>query len=117
MGKANEAVLWRSGRQLGNAVRGKREQMGFTQAQLAKRARVGLKFLYELESGKDTLRADKVLDVLDVLALRIVVEPSKPAVRGGQTRAAWLRRNRAALEAYNDHVERDGVFSEGLRSF
>ena len=29
----------------------------------------------------------------------------------------WLRRNRAALEAYNEHVEKHGVFSEGLRSF
>lgn len=32
-------------------------------------------------------------------------------------REAWLRRNRAALDAYNAHVERDGVFSDGLRSF
>jgi len=29
----------------------------------------------------------------------------------------WLRQNRAALEAYNEHVEKDGVFSEGMRSF
>ncbi len=29
----------------------------------------------------------------------------------------WLLRNRAALEAYNEHVEKDGVFSDGLRSF
>lgn len=29
----------------------------------------------------------------------------------------WLQRNRAALEAYNEHVEKDGVFSDGLRSF
>lgn len=28
-----------------------------------------------------------------------------------------LRRNRAALDAYNRHVEKHGVFSEGLRSF
>jgi hypothetical protein len=28
----------------------------------------------------------------------------------------WLKRNRAALEAYNVHVEH-GVFSDGLRSF
>ena len=28
-----------------------------------------------------------------------------------------LYENRAALEAYNAHVERDGVFSDGLRSF
>ncbi|HXM82443.1 MAG TPA: type II toxin-antitoxin system CcdA family antitoxin [Burkholderiales bacterium] len=29
----------------------------------------------------------------------------------------WLKRNRAALEAYNEHIEKHGVFSEGLRSF
>jgi antitoxin CcdA len=32
-------------------------------------------------------------------------------------REAWLKRNRAAIEAYNEHVEKHGVFSEGLRSF
>lgn len=30
---------------------------------------------------------------------------------------AWLRKNRAALDAYNEHVEKHGVFSDGLRSF
>jgi antitoxin CcdA len=30
---------------------------------------------------------------------------------------AWLKKNRAALDAYNEHVEKHGVFSEGLRSF
>ena len=29
----------------------------------------------------------------------------------------WLKRNRAALEAYNAQIEKHGVFSEGLRSF
>jgi len=29
----------------------------------------------------------------------------------------WLRKNRAALDAYNEHVEKHGVFSDGLRSF
>lgn len=29
----------------------------------------------------------------------------------------WLAENREALDAYNNHVERDGVFSEGLRGF
>ena len=29
----------------------------------------------------------------------------------------WLKRNRAALDAYNEHVEKHGVFSDGLRSF
>ena len=30
---------------------------------------------------------------------------------------AWLAKNRAALQAYNEHVEKHGVFSDGLRSF
>lgn len=30
---------------------------------------------------------------------------------------AWLKKNRSALEAYNEHVERHGVFSDRLRSF
>ncbi len=34
-----------------------------------------------------------------------------------EERAKWLARNRAALEAYNEHVEKHGVFSDGLRSF
>ena len=71
----SDSVVWRSGAQLGAAVRAARERMGLTQAQLARRAAVGLKFLYELESGKDTLRADKVLDVLKVLGLELVVAP------------------------------------------
>ncbi|MDH5211806.1 MAG: type II toxin-antitoxin system CcdA family antitoxin [Betaproteobacteria bacterium] len=32
-------------------------------------------------------------------------------------RAAWLERNRAAIEAYNERVDREGVFSDGLRTF
>ncbi len=29
----------------------------------------------------------------------------------------WLARNRRALEIYNEHVEKHGVFSDGLRAF
>lgn len=64
---------WRTNQQLAEAVRAAREAAGWTQAQLAERAQVGLKFLYELESGKDTLRTDKVLDVLKVLGLHLLV--------------------------------------------
>ena len=34
-----------------------------------------------------------------------------------EERAEWLRKNRVALDAYNEHVEKHGVFSDGLRSF
>ncbi len=32
-------------------------------------------------------------------------------------REQWLVENRAAIEAYNDHVEKHGVFSNGVRTF
>jgi antitoxin CcdA len=34
-----------------------------------------------------------------------------------QARERWLTENRAGIEAYNEQVERDGVFSDGLRAF
>ncbi len=32
-------------------------------------------------------------------------------------RDQWVAENQAAIEAYNEHVDKQGVFSEGLRSF
>jgi antitoxin CcdA len=32
-------------------------------------------------------------------------------------RELWLAQNRAAIAAYNERVEADGVFSDGLRRF
>jgi antitoxin CcdA len=32
-------------------------------------------------------------------------------------REQWLEKNRAALDAYNEHIEKHGVFSDGMRSF
>jgi antitoxin CcdA len=29
----------------------------------------------------------------------------------------WLKDNRAAIDAYNRHIERDGLWSDGLRMF
>jgi post-segregation antitoxin (ccd killing protein) len=34
-----------------------------------------------------------------------------------QQREVWLRKNRAAIAAYNEEVGSRGVFSDGLRSF
>jgi y4mF family transcriptional regulator len=81
-------LVWRTNKQLADTVRAAREAAGLTQARLAERARVGLKFLYELESGKDTLRTDKVLDVLAVLGLHLVVTPAGAAAREPEARYA-----------------------------
>jgi len=49
---------------LSSFVKNKRRELQITQAELADRAGVGLRFLRELEQGKTTLRLDKVNQVL-----------------------------------------------------
>ncbi|MDT8285018.1 MAG: helix-turn-helix transcriptional regulator [Thermovirgaceae bacterium] len=51
---------------LSEFVKRKRKALGITQAELADRAGVGLRFLRELENEKPTLRLDKVNLVLDM---------------------------------------------------
>ena len=45
-------------------VKHRRKQLGMTQIDLAERAGVGLRFVRDLEQGKQTLRMDKVNQVL-----------------------------------------------------
>jgi len=45
-------------------IKHRRKQLGLTQVDLADRAGVGLRFIRELEQGKQTLRLDKVNQVL-----------------------------------------------------
>lgn len=48
-----------------------RKNNGLTQLEFAKRAGVGLRFLRELESGKTTVRMDKLMRVLDFLGYHL----------------------------------------------
>ncbi|HAH53767.1 MAG TPA: transcriptional regulator [Flavobacterium sp.] len=45
-------------------VKNRRKQNKLTQPELALKANVGLRFIRDLEQGKNTLRMDKVNDVL-----------------------------------------------------
>jgi y4mF family transcriptional regulator len=47
-------------------VKRKRSLSGLTQPELAEKAGVGLRFIRELEQGKETLRLDKVNQVLNL---------------------------------------------------
>lgn len=50
-----------------------RKAAGLTQAQLAKRAGVGLRFIRELEQDKPTVRLDKVNRVLELLGHELCI--------------------------------------------
>lgn len=66
-----------------------------------------------LSVNSDLLRIAKELSInLSQTLERGLVERIREA-----RAARWLEENQAAIEAYNEHVERDGVFSDGLRTF
>jgi y4mF family transcriptional regulator len=56
---------------LANLIKQKRKKLKLTQVDLAQKAGVGLRFLRELESGKITLRMDKVNQVLNLLGYEL----------------------------------------------
>lgn len=50
-----------------------RKSAGLTQVELAERAGVGLRFVRDLEQGKQTVRIDKVNQVLALFGMEVVV--------------------------------------------
>lgn len=56
---------------LSSFVKQKRSSSGLTQPELAEKAGVGLRFLRELEQGKETLRLDKVNQVLKLFGFEM----------------------------------------------
>lgn len=58
-------------------ITGMRKAAGLTQAELALRAGVGLRFVRELERGKPTVRLDKVSQVLSLFGCELGVR-TKP---------------------------------------
>lgn len=61
---------------LAAAVRGRRLDLGLTQAHVAEAARVSRKWVYEFEAGKPTAELGPILRVLD--ALELTLEVSAP---------------------------------------
>jgi y4mF family transcriptional regulator len=56
-------------------VKEKRRLANLTQPELAEKAGVGLRFVRELEQGKETLRLDKVNQVLKLFGYQVGAEP------------------------------------------
>jgi len=56
---------------LSRFIKERRKAAGLTQPELAQKAGVGLRFIRELEQGKQTLRMDKVNQVLKLFGHRL----------------------------------------------
>lgn len=66
--------------EIGQIVRENRKRLGVTQKDLALTSGTGLRFVIDLEKGKETCQIGKVLTVLQTLGIRIALTP--PAVSG-----------------------------------
>jgi len=61
--------VFKDSKTLGNVVERVRRRQGATQVQLAQMANVGVRFVRDLEDGKETVQMNKVLKVLAVLGI------------------------------------------------
>ena len=63
-------------KKIGETVARVRRQQGFTQLELSQASDVGRRFVVELEAGKETIHAGKMLKVMSVLGIDFrLVEP------------------------------------------
>lgn len=74
-------------RDLGLAVRGRRLELGISQAKLAAKAGVSRKWLSEFEQGKPSAEIGMMLRILDAVQLQVHLEASgpQPAAASGPT--------------------------------
>lgn len=63
---------------LNDFVKQKRKQVKLTQTEIAEKAGVGLRFIRELEQGKQSLRLDKVNQVLQLFGFEVGAVPKQP---------------------------------------
>lgn len=59
---------------IASKIKDERKKQNLTQTQLAGLCNMGLRFIVDLEAGKETCQIGKVLLVLDVLGINLVME-------------------------------------------
>lgn len=64
---------------LADFVKEKRKSVALTQPELAEKAGVGLRFIRELEQGKQSVRLDKVNQVLQLFGYEVGAVLKKPS--------------------------------------
>jgi y4mF family transcriptional regulator len=58
-------------KELIHIIKERRSQLGMTQEDLSKRAGVGLRFIRDMEQGKESLRLDKINQVLSLFGMKM----------------------------------------------
>jgi len=79
----------------------------------AKETRAGYKRATNLSIDAQLLQSAKDAGI----NLSAALEERLREILRERERQAWREENRAAIEAYNERIERDGVFSIGRRRF
>jgi HTH-type transcriptional regulator / antitoxin HipB len=67
---------------IGRLVRETRKGLGVTQKELALTSGTGLRFIIELEKGKETAEIGKVLTILRTLGIQLILTPPAATKRG-----------------------------------
>jgi HTH-type transcriptional regulator/antitoxin HipB len=65
--------------QIGTLIRQTRKSLGVTQKDLALTSGTGLRFVIDLERGKQTCEIGKALTVLQTLGIKLTLTPPAPA--------------------------------------
>jgi y4mF family transcriptional regulator len=67
---------------LGKIVRETRKKLGVTQKDLALTSGTGLRFVIDLEKGKETCQIGKALTILQTLGIKLVLTPPATPTKG-----------------------------------
>lgn len=62
---------------IGQMVKTRRKKLGMNQAELAMVSGTGVRFISDLENGKETCELGRSLKVLENLGIELVVNPNK----------------------------------------
>ena len=65
--------------QIGTLIRATRKSLGVTQKDLALTSGTGLRFVIDLEKGKETCEIGKALTILHTLGIKLTLTPPAPA--------------------------------------
>ena len=67
---------------LGKIVRDTRKKLGVTQKDLALTSGTGLRFVIDLEKGKETCQIGKALTILQTLGIKLALTPPPTSAKG-----------------------------------